>query len=475
VDLPWPEKNDRPEAEAPGKRESPSDDRPRTERPTQRDKYETVHPLAEEPNRTRIWPIIIGIAVVLILAALLWWAIKPSEPKVSYSLAKAAIANVTVTAHAEGLLAARDPVEVVAPIGARLERAKAKSGDRVRQGQILALLNSENARNDMVDANAEFAAQQSAVARADADVAEARAELARARSSTTADAADTAEARLARAVARADEARAVLGADQTRLASARAKLNGLVVRAPFDAIVLKSNLDTTEPVRMVARGQSLFTLVRDLSALELTADFPESAVGRLRAGDQALFTVAAFPHRTFAATLNTVSAWPKVVHKEGDGDVTTYAGTLAPANSGQTLRPGMNADVAVILAQAKDVLTVPNAALMFRPPAKLEEKYSSAIGAQAAPLPRSRSASGTSAPGLGPPSAPAGSWSPVVLSPAPRPGRVWVLDGDTPKPRDIMVGMSDGNITQVISGELRAGDAVITNAIVQARGNANRS
>lgn len=473
VDLPWPEEKDgRPEAEAPGKRESrPNDTRP-TGNQTRSETYETIPPPGEEGAAARIWPILVAMLVVLIAAALLWWAFRPSPPKTSYMLAKAAVADVTVTAHADGRLAARDPIDVVAPVGARLESAAVKSGDRVRQGQILARLNSENARDDMVEANAEIAAQQSAVARTDADVSEARAAVARARSSTTPGEADTAQAQLTRAVARANEARAVLGAAQTRLAEARAKLNGLLVRAPFDAIVLKSDLDTSDPVRTVARGQILFTLVRDLSALELTADFPESAVGPLRVGDRATFTVAAFPHRTFGATLNAISTWPKVIHKEGDGDVTTYAGTLAAANSDQTLRPGMNTDVAVIVAQAKDGLTVPNAALMFRPAANLEAKYPAPKGAQAAPLPRSTSAPGTPASSspLGPPTSAASSWTPVVLSPAPRPGRVWVLDGDTPRPRDIVVGMSDGKITQVISGELRAGDSVITSAIVQAHG-----
>jgi HlyD family secretion protein len=421
-----------------------------------------------------MWPVFAAAVILAIIAALVWWAIRPAEPKVSYTFAKAAVATVTVTAHAEGRLAARNPVDVVAPAGARLESTAVKSGDRVRQGQILARLNSETSRSDMVDANAEIAAQQSAVARADADVAESRAALMRAGSSTTPGAADTAQARLARATARANETRALLGAARTRLAETRAKLDGLVVRAPFDAIVLKSNLETPERVRTVARGQILFTLVRDLSTLDLVADFPESALGPLRVGQRALFTAAAFPQRKSPATLNSISTSPKMIHKEGTGDVTAYAGTLSAANSDGSLRPGMSADVAVILAQARDVLTVPNAALMFRPTPSVEANYPSAIGAQAAPLPGSTAPTTPPAP-FGPLSSPAGSWSPVVLSSAPRAGRVWVLDHGKPRPHDIMVGLSDGNVTQVISGELRAGDAIITSAIVQARGNGSQS
>jgi len=128
----------------------------------------------------------------------------------------------------------------------------------------------------------------------------------------------------------------------------------------------------------------------------------------------------------------------------------------------------MTADVAVILAQAKNVLTVPNSALVFRPAADIEAKYPAAKAARPAPVQPARSAATTPTPSLGSPTSPAPSWSAVTLSSQPRRGRVWVLDGDTPKPRDIMVGLSDGNVTQVVSGELRAGDSVITNAIVQA-------
>ena len=154
VELPWPEEKDgQPEAEAPGKRESRPDDRRSGENQPRSEESKAVAPPAEETTAARLWPILVLMVVVLIAAVLLWWAFKPSAPKTSYMLAKAAVADVMVTAHADGRLAARDPIDVVAPAGARLESAEVKSGDRVRQGQILARLNSENARGDVVDAH----------------------------------------------------------------------------------------------------------------------------------------------------------------------------------------------------------------------------------------------------------------------------------------------------------------------------------
>jgi len=476
VDLPWPDEKDR---QAKSERRETDDSGvpkgPKTEQQSHTEKTAAREQPAQQSIWARVGPIIGVIIALAIAAGLVWWALKPSEAKVTYTSTKAAVATVTVTAHAQGRLAARNPVDVVAPAGGRLADATAaKSGDRVSQGQVLARLISESARSDVVDANAEVAASQSAVMRADADVTEARAALTRAKGSNASGAADTAEARLVRANARATEARASLGAVQARLTAARTKLDGLVVRAPFAGIVLKSSLETPEAARTVARGQTLFTLVRNLSEFELVTDFPENAVGTLRAGQPAMFTVSAFPHRIFSARLDSIGSWPKAVHKDG-GDITFYSGSLSTVSRDEGLRPGMNADVAVVLAQAKDVLTVPNAALMFRPAANIEAKYKPPQAAYPAPVLASASASSQGKASLGPLASTAGSWSPVSLSSTPRPGRVWVPDGDTLRPRDVMVGLSDGNITQVISGDLQAGDAVITGAIVQARSNANKS
>lgn len=476
VDLPWPDEKDRQaKAERRETDDSVAPKQPKNEQQSQAEKPSASQPPPPQSIWARVGPIMGVIIALLIAAGLIWWALKPSEPKVTYTSTKAAVATVAVTAHAQGRLAARNPVDVVAPAGGRLADATAaKSGDRVSQGQVLARLISESARSDVVDANAEVAAAQSGVTRADADVTEARAALARAKGSNTSGAADTAEARLVRANARATEARASLGAVQARLTAARTKLDGLVVRAPFAGIVLKSSLETPEATRTVARGQTLFTLVRNLSEFELVTDFPENAVGTLRAGQPALFTVSAFPHRMFSARLDAIGTWPKAVHKDGS-DVTFYSASLSTASQDEGLRPGMNADVAVVLAQAKNVLTVPNAALMFRPAANIEAKHKPPQAAYPAPVLAGTSAGSQSKASLGPLTSTAGSWSPVSLSSAPRPGRVWVLDGDTIKPQDVMVGLSDGNITQVISGDLRAGDAVVTGAIVQAGGNANKS
>jgi HlyD family secretion protein len=155
----------------------------------------------------------------------------------------------------------------------------------------------------------------------------------------------------------------------------------------------------------------------------------------LHLGARAEFTVPAFPRRPFAATLTALEIWPKREVRDRTQFV-TYGGVLTAPNPGGVLRAGMSANVAVIVAEAKNVLVVPNAALAFVPPPKVEAQFA-----------------------LRKPTAPA---------PGERMGRVWVLQGTSPDPRDVTLGLSDGRVTQITGGALRAGEKIITSALIAA-------
>jgi HlyD family secretion protein len=168
-----------------------------------------------------------------------------------------------------------------------------------------------------------------------------------------------------------------------------------------------------------------------VSQLKLAADIPESQLGGVRVGEPAQFTVPALPSRVFPAILTALELWPKKETKDGK-DVISYPATISAGNPDDALRPGMSANASIITAQARNVLVVPNQALTFSPSPSIAAKY---------PKPKV---------------------SPVAGRPA---GRVWVLNGDDPEPRDFTLGLTDGRITQVVAGPLRAGDKIITSTI----------
>jgi HlyD family secretion protein len=392
-------------------------------------KSKPAHPLAG-PRTSWTWQglVIAGVIVIAGLGAYLWWPAS-SDSKVGYSLAKASYADVVVGVHAPAIIEARGTIDIVAQTGGRIQSIAVKSGDHVSKGQILARLTSESAREELIGAQTELASRRADLARAEADAGEARAAAARLRDAMKPGAFEGAEARMARAAATAEESRALLKSGETNFAEARAAVASLEVRAPFDGLVLKLDLDAGQ--RTITRGQPILTMVRDLSQLNLRAAFSENALGMLRTGERAEFTTPAFPRRSFPAMLTALELWPKRQTVENK-EVVTYPATLTAVNPGEALRPGMSAEVSIVTAEAKNVLVVPNTALAFTPLPKVESRFP--------PLRPSRT--------------------------GPRIGRVWVMQSDVIKPRDVALGLSDGRMTQVVSGPLRAGDIVITGALV---------
>lgn len=420
-----------PQAESPrpGKRDRKAEGRANTSAPETAE----ANPL-QRAYWTRRHLVAAGIFAALLAGAFFWWPFGGNQSKIVYSFTKADRSTVVVTVHSTGLLEPRDPVDIVAPANGQVESLAVKSGDRVSKGQTLARLASDAARAALLSAQADLAARQADLARSQIDIAEARAALTRARSETRPGAADTAEARLARMSANADEARQLVQAAQQSVASARVVLAGLDIRAPFDGTVLKTDTELSNNVRTISRGQPLITMVADLSQLNVRADFPESALGALHAGEPAEFIVPAFPQQTFTAKLVALDLWPKRQVKV-DKEIIVYAGTLTGANPDGMLRPGMSANVAIIAAEAKNALVIPNSALGFAPPPKIEAQF-----------------------------------PPLKLSAGPaRLSRVWVLKNGNPEPRDVALGLSDERVTQVVSGPLREGEDIITSGVVPAR------
>jgi HlyD family secretion protein len=223
-----------------------------------------------------------------------------------------------------------------------------------------------------------------------------------------------AEAELQRAKAVVRQQTAVL--ERTRL-----DLERTVIRAPIDGLVIGRDVEAGQTVAASFEAPTLFTIARDLEAMEVHAMIDEADIGRIRTGQRAVFTVDAHPARTFAGTVAEIRLAPNVVQ-----NVVTYDVLITAENADRALLPGMTATVEIVVEAVDDVLTVPNAALRFEPPA----------GATAPPSP---------------PATPSGNR-----------GTVWRLDRDgAPRPMAVTVGASDARATAIVGGPLRAGDAVV--------------
>jgi len=160
----------------------------------------------------------------------------------------------------------------------------------------------------------------------------------------------------------------------------------------------------------------------------------EADVGRLQLGQEATFTVDAFPGKRFKGTVNQVRKAAQVV-----SNVVTYTVVVSAANPDLILLPGMTANVRIVTAQKDKVLKVANAALRFRPPSSGEDKKS----APAVRQPGGKGSKGD-----------VGS------------GKLWVLDADgKPTAIEVKTGISDGSQTELLEGELAEGREVIVGTV----------
>jgi HlyD family secretion protein len=243
------------------------------------------------------------------------------------------------------------------------------------------------------------------------------------------------------AAAQLDAARANLKQKQAGLAQAQFDLDRTYIRAPVNGVVVSRNVDVGQTVAASLQAPVLFTIAEDLSRMQVDTNVDEADVGRIKVGQRATFTVDSFPTQTFAGEVNQIRKAPQILQ-----NVVTYDVVIYVQNSEQKLLPGMTANVKIVIESRPSVVKVPNSALRFRPPGAEAEGGG----------PRGPAA----APGGGPRPGPAGrDRQPGGEGTV---GRVFVGGPDgQPRPAMLRLGITDGNVTEVLSGDLQPGTPVI--------------
>ena len=139
-------------------------------------------------------------------------------------------------------------------------------------------------------------------------------------------------------------------------------LEHTIIRAPIDGVVVARNVDVGQTVAASLQAPTLFLIANDLRQMQVLADIDEADIGQLGPDSRVTFTVDAYPADTFNGRIAQIRLAPQTVQ-----NVVTYTAVVHVENPELKLKPGMTANVTAIVAERKDVLTVPNAALRFRP------------------------------------------------------------------------------------------------------------
>ena len=162
---------------------------------------------------------------------------------------------------------------------------------------------------------------------------------------------------------------------------AKLNLSRCTITAPIDGIVLARLTDKGRTVAASLNAPTLFTLVNDLAKMQINAAVAEADVGIITEGQDVNFTVDAFPNRTFRGAVRQVRNAATT-----NQSVVSYATIIDVNNQDLRLKPGMTANVSIVVAQRNNVLRVPNSALRARIPADLLPKAPPAPGQTSAPV-----------------------------------------------------------------------------------------
>ena len=399
-------------------------------------------------RRPMVWA---GVVLLALVAAGLWYwqASRSANAAPSYTTQTVARGNLTLTVTANGTLQPTRSISIGSELSGTVLKVNVDVNDHVKKGQVLVELDTAKLRDQILRSRASLAVAKAKVAQTVATVKEARAGLARfeevARLSggkvPSKTELDTARATLERAIADEASARASVTDAQAALSTDEINLSKASISAPADGVVLTRSVDPGNAVAASLQAVTLFTLAEDLSKLRLWVYVDEADVGSVKIGQNATFTVSAYPGRKFPARITRVGFGSTITD-----NVVTYLTYLDVDNSDLSLRPGMTATATITATQRNDVLLVPNSALRFAPTAAGAAQPAASGSIVSSMMPRMPGRARKSASGSG-------------VSAA---RQVWVLRDGAAVAVAVTPGISDGRMTEITGGDLQAGMQVIT-------------
>src|SRR5450830_388291 len=320
-------------------------------------------------RRPAIWT---GVALLILLVAGLWyWQVRRAANALpGYTTQTVARGNLTLTVTANGTIQPTRSINIGSELSGTVLKVNVDVNDQIKKGQVLVVLDTAKLRDQILRSQASLAAATAKVAQTAATIKEATATLNRLKevgrlsggkvpSKTEL---DVAQATLDRALADDASARAGVNDAQAALSTDQINLSKASISAPADGVVLTRTVDPGNAVAASLQAVTLFTVAEDLTKLRLWVYVDEADVGSVKIGQDATFTVSAYPTRKFPARITRVGFGSTITD-----NVVTYLTYLDVDNTDLSLRPGMTATATITATQRNNVLLVPNAALRFTP------------------------------------------------------------------------------------------------------------
>ena len=321
-------------------------------------------------NKRVLW--IAAAAAAVVIAVVLWLTVFHHAKRGEVVTQPAVIGNVEKTVLASGTLEPFEEVNVGAQVSGQVTRLAVALGDHVRKGDVIADIDSQKQRNDLLTTQAQLNNVQAQKANAIASLAQAQSNFTRQQTLFQADAGSKADFEAATATLKS--AQASIDAVNAQIASANVSVNTANVNlgythivAPMDGTVIAI---VTKQGQTVNANQSAPTIVvlGQLDKMTVKAEISEADVIHIQSGMQVYFTTLGDPQKRYYASLRSIEPAPT----DFSGDTATqttatsavyYYGLFDVDNPDGILRPAMTAQVYIIQQGAQNVLTIPSAAL----------------------------------------------------------------------------------------------------------------
>jgi HlyD family secretion protein len=351
-------------------------------------------------------------AVILISVTAAYWhsSGKKESTENRYKTRNIERGDIIQTISANGTLTPVVLVNVGTQISGTVTKLYADYNDQVETGQVLAELDPALLRAQLQQSRANLLSAQTALKIAESKLKRHR--ILKEKEFISPEALEVIEQEV-------ETARAQLAISKAQVDRDQANLNYSVIRSPISGVVIARDVDIGQTVAANFQTPTLFQIAKDLRQMQINISVAEADIGQLYIGQLINFTVDAFQLRKFTGTVKQVRLNPTIQE-----NVVTYNVVAMVDNDDGALLPGMTANIHFVVMQKNDALRVPNAALRYQP-----KDAESGEGNR-------------------------------ITKPANQP-TLYLLSQGQPAPVNVTTGISDGNFTEIIDGEVKTGDKVI--------------
>jgi len=405
--------------------------------------------------------------VVIVVAAIAAWMVFGKKKSTTYEwrTAKLEKGDIQVTVRASGTLQAVTTVQVGTQVSGIIKNIYVDFNSVVREGQIIALLDTTYLAQAVDDARA-------SLKRAEIQVNQSKRDYDR--TNVLFDQKVMAQADYDLALSTYETAVANAVSAQSAVNRAKINLKYATIIAPISGVVVSRAVDVGQTVAASFSTPTMFTIANDLTKMQVEANIDEGDIGQIKVGQEVKFTVDAYPELTFSGMVRQVRLQPVVTQ-----NVVNYTVIIDVPNEELKLLPGMTANITVLVSEVKDILKVPATALRFSPPQiyieemmknlpdSLKQRQRKAPSDSSRPGTSRRQGFNAETGTSGRRAQSMGSETPAGNNPMDRikTGTIWIKSEGTLRPERVRQGLSDGAYTEVRGRNLKEGDEIVIGMI----------